>query len=150
MRHCNMRRFLFHYTSTIKKRPTAAPRSITVTMMRIASRSAKKLNVSKKFSIDVPIFCQIVCYQKRKVIHYILCRGGEMADAPALGAGGSNPVEVQVLSPAPKQNLTAFSKPNGGARGARPPDFPPFFQTNSDFPPSAGRGFFFSQNRGGR
>ena len=34
-----------------------------------------------------------------------------MADAPALGAGGSNPVEVQVLSPAPKQNLTAFSKP---------------------------------------
>ncbi len=24
-----------------------------------------------------------------------------MADAPALGAGGSNPMEVQVLSPAP-------------------------------------------------
>ena len=33
----------------------------------------------------------------------ILCmrRGGEMADAPALGAGGSNPMEVRVLSPAP-------------------------------------------------
>ena len=29
------------------------------------------------------------------------CRGGEMADAPALGAGGGNPMEVQVLSPAP-------------------------------------------------
>ena len=28
-------------------------------------------------------------------------RGGEMADTPALEAGGSNPVEVQVLSPAP-------------------------------------------------
>ena len=42
-----------------------------------------------------------------------------MADAPALGAGGSNPVEVQVLSPAPKQNLTAFSKPEGGTRGTR-------------------------------
>lgn len=26
-----------------------------------------------------------------------------MVDAPALGAGGSNPVEVQVLSPAPKR-----------------------------------------------
>ena len=29
------------------------------------------------------------------------CRGGEMADALALGASGSNPMEVQVLSPAP-------------------------------------------------
>ena len=36
--------------------------------------------------------------------HYTIlknfCRGGGMADTPALGAGGSNPVEVQVLSPA--------------------------------------------------
>ncbi len=31
----------------------------------------------------------------------VSCRGGGMVDAPALGAGGSNPVEVQVLSPAP-------------------------------------------------
>lgn len=28
-------------------------------------------------------------------------RGGEMADAPALGAGGGDPMEVQVLSTAP-------------------------------------------------
>ena len=33
----------------------------------------------------------------------------------------------------PKQNSTAFSKPNGGTREARPTDFPPFFQTNSEF-----------------
>ena len=32
----------------------------------------------------------------------------------------------------PEQNLTAFSKPEGGTREARPTDFPPFFQTNSD------------------
>ena len=32
----------------------------------------------------------------------------------------------------PKQNLTAFSKPNGGTRKARPTDFPPFSQTNSE------------------
>jgi hypothetical protein len=31
-----------------------------------------------------------------------------------------------------EQNLTAFSKPEGGTREARPTDFPPFFQTNSD------------------
>ena len=30
----------------------------------------------------------------------ILCRGGEMADALALGASESNLMEVQVLSPA--------------------------------------------------
>ena len=33
----------------------------------------------------------------------------------------------------PKQNSTAFSKPEGGTREARPTDFPPFFQTNSEF-----------------
>jgi hypothetical protein len=33
----------------------------------------------------------------------------------------------------PKQNSTAFSKPKGGTREARPTDFPPFFQTNSEF-----------------
>ena len=30
-------------------------------------------------------------------------RGGEMVDALALGASGGNSMEVQVLSPAPKQ-----------------------------------------------
>src|SRR3989304_5758614 len=33
----------------------------------------------------------------------------------------------------PIQNSTAFSKPKGGTREARPTDFPPFFQTNSEF-----------------
>ena len=33
----------------------------------------------------------------------------------------------------PRQNSTAFSKPEGGTREARPTDFPPFFQTNSEF-----------------
>jgi len=33
----------------------------------------------------------------------------------------------------PKQNSTAFSKPKGGTHEARPTDFPPFFQTNSEF-----------------
>src|SRR3989339_1622678 len=42
-------------------------------------------------------------------------------------------VEVRVLAGAPKQNSTAFSKPEGGTREARPTDFPPFFQTNSEF-----------------
>ena len=42
-------------------------------------------------------------------------------------------VEVRVLSRAPKQNLTAFSKPEGGTREARPTDFRLFFQTNSEF-----------------
>ena len=47
----------------------------------------------------------------------------------------------------PKQNSTAFSKPNGGTREARPTDFPPFFQTNSD---SRLRrdGLFFRQEAG--
>src|SRR3989338_11699252 len=48
----------------------------------------------------------------------------------------------------PKQNLTAFSKPEGGTREARPPDFPPFFQTNSGFPPPPGRTFFLPKNEG--
>src|SRR3989344_3110063 len=42
-------------------------------------------------------------------------------------------IEVRFLSRAPKQNSTAFSKPEGGTREARPTDFPPFFQTNSAF-----------------
>jgi len=33
----------------------------------------------------------------------------------------------------PIQNSTAFSKPEGGTREARPTDSPPFFQTNSEF-----------------
>src|SRR3989338_7234399 len=36
-------------------------------------------------------------------------------------------MEVQVLSWAPEQNLTAFSKPEGGGRAARAPPFPPLF-----------------------
>src|SRR3989338_4353235 len=42
-------------------------------------------------------------------------------------------MQVRFLPGAPKQNLTAFSKPEGGTREARPTDFPPFFQTNSEF-----------------
>src|SRR3990167_9087939 len=42
-------------------------------------------------------------------------------------------MQVRFLLMAPKQNLTAFSKPEGGTREARPTDFPPFFQTNSEF-----------------
>ncbi len=37
----------------------------------------------------------------QSVQYFHSCRGGEMADASALGADGSNPMEVQVLSPAP-------------------------------------------------
>src|SRR3989344_1832481 len=33
----------------------------------------------------------------------------------------------------PIQNSTAFLKPEGGTREARPTDFPPFSQTNSEF-----------------
>ena len=40
---------------------------------------------------------------------------------------------VQISPWAPIQNSTAFSKPEGGTREARPTDFPPFFQTNSEF-----------------
>jgi len=42
----------------------------------------------------------------------------------------------------PIQNSTAFSKPNGGTREARPTDFPPFFQTNSDSRLRRDGGFF--------
>src|SRR3990167_2985697 len=42
----------------------------------------------------------------------------------------------------PEQNLTAFSKPEGGTREARPTDFPPFFQTNSDSRLRRDGGFF--------
>jgi len=56
---------------------------------------------------------------------------------------------VQLPPRAPKQNLTAFSKPEGGTREARPTDFPPFFQTNSD---SRLRrdGLFFRQEAGAK
>ena len=40
---------------------------------------------------------------------------------------------VRFSYPAPKQNSTAFWKPEGGTREARPTDFPPFFQMNSEF-----------------
>ena len=36
-------------------------------------------------------------------------RGGEMADAPALGAGGRKPVQVQVLSSAQTKKLSLDS-----------------------------------------
>ena len=40
-------------------------------------------------------------------------RGGEMVDALALGASGGNPVEVQVLSPAPSNNpIIWFTRPS--------------------------------------
>src|SRR3989344_3941472 len=47
----------------------------------------------------------------------------------------------------PIQNEAAFSKPESGTREARPTDFPPFFQTNSD---SRLRrdGLFFRQEAG--
>src|SRR3989344_603612 len=56
-------------------------------------------------------------------------------------------VQVQVLSRAPIQNEAAFSKRERGPREARPTDFPPFFQTNSD---SRLRrdGLFFRQEAG--
>ena len=49
----------------------------------------------------------------------------------------------------PKQNSTAFSKPEGGTREARPTDFPPFSQTNSE---SRLRrdGLFFRQEAGSK
>src|SRR3989344_2938299 len=56
-------------------------------------------------------------------------------------------MRVQLPPRAPKQNLTAFSKPEGGTREARPTDFPPFFQTNSDFRLRRD-GLFFRQEAG--
>jgi len=44
----------------------------------------------------------------------------------------------------PIQNSTAFSKPKGGTREARPTDFPPFSQTNSEFL-CAGAHLFFAE-----
>jgi len=49
----------------------------------------------------------------------------------------------------PEQNLTAFSKPNGGTHEARPTDFPPFFQTNSDSRLRR-NGLFFRQETGAK
>src|SRR3989344_5620285 len=70
-----------------------------------------------------------------------------MAYVQHLKCCGSNPMWVRVPPRAPKQNSTAFSKPEGGTREARPTDFPPFFQTNSD---SRLRrdGLFFCQEAG--
>src|SRR3989344_5803912 len=42
-------------------------------------------------------------------------------------------MQVRFLPGTPIQNSTAFSKPEGGTREARPTDFPSFFQTNSEF-----------------
>src|SRR3990167_894026 len=55
---------------------------------------------------------------------------------------GRKSVRVQVSPSAPEQNLTAFSKPEGGTREARPTGFPPFFQTNSDSRLRRDGGFF--------
>src|SRR3989339_1767397 len=49
----------------------------------------------------------------------------------------------------PEQNLAAFSKPNGGTREARPTDFLPFSQTNSDSRLRRG-GMVFCQGAGGK
>src|SRR3989344_5042300 len=59
----------------------------------------------------------------------------------------SKKVRAKCMITAPEQNLTAFSKPNGGTREARPPFSPPFFQTNSD-PRLRGDGGFFRQETG--
>src|SRR3989344_2985945 len=56
-------------------------------------------------------------------------------------------MEVQVLSRAPEWNLSVFSKPKGGTREARPPGFPPFFQTNSEIL-VRWRALFFRQGAG--
>ena len=37
-------------------------------------------------------FSQFICYN-----FYVICGYGEMADTPASGAGGGDPVQVQVL-----------------------------------------------------
>ena len=37
-----------------------------------------------------------------------MCRGGEMADAPALGAGTRKGVEVRVLSSAPRRSRVTW------------------------------------------
>jgi len=55
----------------------------------------------------------------------------------------------QTESRAPIQNSTAFSKPEGGTREARPTDFPPFFQTNSEFL-ARWRALFFRQGGGSK
>jgi len=49
----------------------------------------------------------------------------------------------------PIQNSTAFSKPEGGTREARPTDFPPFFQTNSEFL-ARWRALFFRRGGGSK
>src|SRR3989344_6001050 len=60
---------------------------------------------------------------------------------------GGNTLRVQVSPRPPEQNLTAFSKPEGGTREARPTDFPPFSQTNSE-PRLRRDGLFFRQEAG--
>ena len=43
-----------------------------------------------------------------------------MADTPALEAGGGNPVEVQVLSPAPVRKLQVVEAPRAGEYASNP------------------------------
>jgi hypothetical protein len=47
---------------------------------------------------------------ERVLIICFIAEVAELVDAPALGAGRSNPVEVRVLSSAPKLNLGEKSK----------------------------------------
>ena len=72
-----------------------------------------------------------------------------MVYAPVLGTGSRKGLEVRVLSWAPLGNSSVFWKPKCGTREARPTDFPPFFQTNSD---SRLRrdGLFFRQETGAK
>src|SRR3989344_2703596 len=55
-----------------------------------------------------------------------------MEYALRLGRSSRKGLEVQILSEAPKWNLTVFQRPNCGRLKAPPTDFPPFFQTNSE------------------
>src|SRR3989344_5670423 len=58
----------------------------------------------------------------------VVASGGGLASLVPFKVGSS---KVQNIPPI--RNSTVFSKPEGGTREARPTDFPPFFQTNSDF-----------------
>ena len=70
--------------------------------------------------VSTMVFGAIFCYTK-SYIYMLLwrlpagrqgieCGYGETADAPALGAGGSNPVGVQIPLPAQKKNSSDVSE----------------------------------------
>ena len=70
-----------------------------------------------------------------------------MVDIGDLKSPDRKIVWVRVPPRAPKQNESAFSKPSGGTREARPTDFLPFFQTNSER--RLGRRALFSRQEAG-